>query len=184
MHETSVYPRDFVPGLPRLLGSAKAEQLEERLRNRIELARLRKETDNDLVELREAEAWLADHSRQAAPENLDPDGLAEAAGQAEQKEREAAAYFRPVIAALESALEPPNDKFTADVQQLLRDGIGVLEGWLAFYHGFHTMLARQAAERRGSAKVLHAHPVADIDHGALSREFMARFPKIRAALAK
>jgi hypothetical protein len=168
-----------------LLGSAEAEQFEERLRNRIELARLREETDNDLAELRDAEAWLAEHSQQAVPEDLDPAWLAEAARRAAEKEREAAAHFRPVIAALESVLEPPNDRFEADVQQLLRDGIGVLQGWLAFYHVFHTMLTRQAADRRGSATVLHARPVAgDIDHGALSREFMARFPKIRAALAK
>jgi hypothetical protein len=34
-------------------------------------------------------------------------------------------------------------------------------------------------------KVMRARPVkGEIDHAALSREFMARFPKIRAALAK
>jgi hypothetical protein len=82
-------------------------------------------------------------------------------------------------------LEPPDDKFEPDVQQLLRDGIEVLEGWLAFYHGFYTMLARQAAERRTSGKVLHARPIeGEVDHEALSREFMTRFPKIRAALAE
>jgi hypothetical protein len=185
MHETTLYPRDFAPRLPRSLASAEAEQLEERLRNRAELARLRNETDNDLVVLRDAEAWLAEHSQQAAPENLDPAWLAEAARQAEEKEQEAAGHFRPVVAMLERVLEPPNDKFAADVQQLLRDGIEVLEGWLAFYHGFHTMLARQAAERRGSAKVLHARPVdGDIDYEKLTRQIVGRFPKILAALAK
>jgi len=35
------------------------------------------------------------------------------------------------------------------------------------------------------AKVLHAKPTkGEVDHEALSREFMARFPKLRAALAK
>ena len=185
MHETISRPRDFAPGLLQLLGSEEAEQLDERLRNRIELARLRKEIDNDFAKLRGAEAWLAEHSRQVAPENLDPAWLAEAAKQAGEKEREATAQFRPVVAALESVLEPPNDKLAADVQQLLRDGIEVLEGWLAFYHGFHTMLARHAAERQGSAKVLYARPVAgDIDYGELSREHMARYPNIGAALAK
>jgi hypothetical protein len=34
-------------------------------------------------------------------------------------------------------------------------------------------------------EVLHARPAkGKIDHAELSREFMARFPKIRAALAK
>jgi hypothetical protein len=43
-----------------------------------------------------------------------------------------------------------------------------------------------ASERRGdSDKVLRARPVAgDIDYAKLSREFIAKFPKILAALAK
>ena len=37
----------------------------------------------------------------------------------------------------------------------------------------------------GDHKVLRAHPVdGEVDHAALSREFIARFPKLRAALAK
>lgn len=40
-------------------------------------------------------------------------------------------------------------------------------------------------EEEKQKKIRHARPVAgEIDHEALSREFMARFPKIRAALAK
>jgi len=44
----------------------------------------------------------------------------------------------------------------------------------------------QATHRRlASDEVLRARPVkGKVDHEALSREFMARFPKIRAALAK
>jgi len=168
-----------------MLGSTESRQLERRLRDRIELERLRKETDNDLTQLKVAAAWLAEHFEQPARDDLDPDWLAEAAKKAREKERQAAACFRPVLAALKGALEPPDDKFEADVQQLLRDGIEVLEGWLAFYQGFYTMLARQATERCTSRKVLHARPVkSQIDHEALSREFMARFPKLRAALAK
>jgi hypothetical protein len=168
-----------------MLGSAEFRQFESRLRGRIELGRLREEIENDLAELKGAAAWLAEHSEQPAPDDLDPDWLARAVKGAQEKERQVAAHLGPVIAALKGALEAPDDKFEADVQQLLRDGLEVLEGWLAFYQGFCTMLARQAAERCTSRKVLHARPVeGDIDHGALSREFMTRFPKIRAALAK
>ena len=130
-------------------------------------------------------AWLAKHFEQSASDDLDPDWLAEAAKRAQEKEREAAAQFRPVVAALKTALEPPDDKFEADVQKLLRDGIEVLEGWLAFYRRFYTMLARQAAERDASPKVLRAHPTnGEVDHEALTRDIVARFPKILAALAK
>jgi hypothetical protein len=41
------------------------------------------------------------------------------------------------------------------------------------------------AKPREEKKVLRAKPVkGEVDHEALSREFMARFPKLRAALAK
>ena len=46
--------------------------------------------------------------------------------------------------------------------------------------------AKPAAKKRpDEKKILRARPVkGEIDHVALSREFIARFPKIRAALAK
>jgi hypothetical protein len=46
--------------------------------------------------------------------------------------------------------------------------------------------AKPAAKQRpDEKKILRARPVkGEIDHAALSREFIARFPKILAALAK
>jgi len=179
--------RDFLPpsALLRALESTDFGQLDQRLGDRIELERLRTETERDRAELKDLAARPASHAEQTAPDNFNPDALVECARKAEEKEREAATHFNPVIAALKGALRPPHNKFEADLQQLLRDGIEVLEGWLARYHGLSEMMGRQAAEGRGFVKVLHALPVAgDIDHDALSREFMARFPKIRAALAK
>jgi hypothetical protein len=183
MHGNAALRLDFEPGLVRVLGSTDSELLERRLRDRVELEGLRKQTQDDLAELRDARSWLTEHFDLPAPD--DADWLAEAAKQAGEKEREADAHFRPVIAALKDALEPPADRFEADVQQLLRDGIEVLEGWLAFYHGFHKMLVRQAADRDASPKVLRARPVeGEVDYAGLSREHIARYPKIRAALAE
>jgi len=183
MQDAAAVRLDYMPGLLRLLGSADAKQLEGRLRDRIELERLRTQEDNDLAELKAAKAWLSEHFDLSAPD--DAYWLAEAAKQAREKVREADAHFRPVIAALKDALEPPTDRFEADVQQLLRDGIEVLEGWLAFYHGFHKMLVRQAAERDASPKVLHTRSVeGEVDYAELSREHIARYPKFRAALAE
>ncbi|HZU88683.1 MAG TPA: hypothetical protein VE993_05435 [Stellaceae bacterium] len=46
-----------------------------------------------------------------------------------------------------------------------------------------TEIPRQEEEKR--KKILRARPVADaIDHSALTREIIARFPKILAELAK
>jgi hypothetical protein len=187
MSPIAVLRRDLEPGLPQLLGSPEPAELEKRLRDRVEFERLRKQEDEDLAELREARKWLKEHSEQPAlPEDVDPEWLVETAAKVERKEREATVHFRPVIAVLKQALNPARDTFEAEVQQLLRDAIEVLEGWLAFYRGVRTMLARQAEERsKLPGVVLRARPVpGDIDHEALSREFMARFPKIRAALAK
>ena len=46
-------------------------------------------------------------------------------------------------------------------------------------------LIRFGAEQRTAGEVLRARPIAgEIDYAELSREHMARYPKIRAALAK
>lgn len=183
MHATAALREDFAPGLPQMLGSIEPGQLQRKLRDRIELERLRGQTDKDLAELKDAAAYLAEHYEQPAPD--DGAWLPEAARKAQEREREATTHFLPVIAALKGALEPPNDTFEAEVQQLLRDSIEVLQGWLAFYRGFGAMLARQATEWRISYEVLRARPVErDIDHEALTREVIRRFPKILAALAK
>jgi hypothetical protein len=185
MQGTVVLRRDFEPGLPRALGFTDSEQLDTKLRDRVELERLREQTDADLTELRAAQAWLAEHLKEPAPDDLDPDWLAKAAEQAQEKEREAKTHYPPVIAALKDALNPPRDRFEADVQQLLRDGIEALEGWLAFYRGFATMLAREAAERPSSGEILRARPIeGEVDYAELSREHLARYPKIRAALVE
>jgi hypothetical protein len=185
MSRISVLRRDFEPGLPQLLGYPEPEELEKRLRDRIEFEKLRKQENSDLAELKEALRWLEEHWEQAAPEDVDPAWLVEAAAKAEQKEREATARFRPVIAVLKEAAKPPSGIFEADVHQLLRDGIGVLEGWLIFYQRFRTVLAKHAGGRRKLAGVLRARPVeGQIDYSQLSQEHIARYPKIRAALAK
>jgi len=186
MHGTAALRRDFVPasGLLQVLGSTGFGQLDTRLRDRIELERLRKQTDDDLAELKDAVAWLARHCEQPASDDVDLDWITQAAEGAQEKRREAAAHFRPVIAALRGELGTPHDRFEAEAQQLLRDGIEVLEGWLAFYHGLYAMLARQAEELR-SCKVPHARPIrGEIDYAELSREHIAKYPKIRAALAE
>ena len=116
MRGTAALRPDFEPSLLRVLNSSELKQLDRRLRDRIELERFRKETQNDLVELKDAMAWLAELFDRSAPDDLDPDWLTEVARQAQEKERQAEAQFRPVIAALKGALAPSDDEFEADVQ--------------------------------------------------------------------
>jgi hypothetical protein len=99
-----------------VLGSTEAEQLQGRLRDRISLTRIREETADALRELRASEARLTEQGHGPAPDDLDYDWLVGKTVQAQEKEREAAAHFRPVIAVLRSALKMPDDRFEAEAQ--------------------------------------------------------------------
>ena len=58
-------------------------------------------------------------------------------------------------------------------------------GYAAGYQNLRARLIRFDAERRTAGDVLRARPIeGEIDYAKLSREHMARYPKIRAALAK
>jgi hypothetical protein len=67
MRGTAALRPDFEPSLLRMLNSSELKQLDRRLRDRIELERLRKETQNDLVELKDAMAWLAELFDRSGP---------------------------------------------------------------------------------------------------------------------
>ena len=72
-----------------------------------------------------------------------------------------------------------------DVRRARQESIRIVEGWLALYWDIREKLLRLAAERRPAEVVLRARPVeGEIDYAKLSREHIAQYPKIRAALAK
>lgn len=58
--------------------------------------------------------------------------------------------------------------------------------WLMIYQSLRERLLKLASERQGdTGGVLRARPIeGDIDYAELSRQHIARYPKIRAALAK
>ena len=66
--------RNYLPSsaLLEALESADFGQLDQRLRDRIELERLRNETEKDRAELKDLAARLASHAEQPAPDDLDP----------------------------------------------------------------------------------------------------------------
>jgi hypothetical protein len=79
MRGAAVLVRDFLPP-SALLGALEFTdfgQLDQRLRDRIELERLRKETETNRAELKDLAARLASHAEQPAPDDFDPDTLAE-----------------------------------------------------------------------------------------------------------
>ena len=97
----------------------------------------------------------------------------------------AAEKLYPQIDALRQKLEAPHGHMSEEARQALQQSIEVAEAWLALYREFQKKLLKLAAKRRPADAVLRARPVkGDIDHDALTREVIARFPKILAALAE
>jgi hypothetical protein len=100
-------------------------------------------------------------------------------------ERTAAEKLYPQLDALQRTLSAPGNEMPLEVRRTREKSIEVAEGWLALYSDIRGRLLKWAEERRPADAVLRAKPVqGEVDHEALSREFIARFPKLRAALAK
>lgn len=99
--------------------------------------------------------------------------------------RIAAEKLRPQIDALLLKLSASPASMSPELWQARRGSVEVAEAWLMLYHEFREKLLKLAAERRPTDAVLQVRPVKDeIDYAELSREHIARYPKIRAALAE
>jgi hypothetical protein len=73
-----------------------------------------------------------------------------------------------------------------DALLCLQESVDITAKWMEIHEKLTKNILEIAEKRRVSAaKALRARPLqGEVDHDALSREFMARFPKLRAALAK
>jgi hypothetical protein len=97
----------------------------------------------------------------------------------------AAEKFYPQIDGLRQKLAASAHDMSPEIRRARQESVQIAKGWLALYRDLHDKLLKLAAERRPDSVVLRTRPVEEkIDHAELSREFMERFPKIRAALAK
>jgi hypothetical protein len=162
------------------------ERFQETLREHAILRNLVAHARQDRADLEQAQAWLKEHFDLPAPTDIEVGWYAQAVSDAIAKEREAERAFKPVIEALKSVSVEPQEDFDEEIQGLLRDGIFVMEGWLTHLHRLHEMLARQLVERReATGRMLRAKPAkGEVDWDELSREHIARYPKIRARLAE
>ena len=118
------------------------------------------------------------------PHNIE--ALDQAVDFARRRDEAARETLHPRIATLKQKQDALRGAGDAEVHQLVTDSIAIAEACLSRTQAWHIKLLGLAAERRrDSTEVLRARPrVGEIDHSALSREFMARFQKIRGALAK
>jgi acyl carrier protein phosphodiesterase len=112
---------------------------------------------------------------------LPVEGLAMLADRIGEGEAGARELLYPWMDALRQTMSVPSDEGRRYIRELLE----ISEAWLTLYRETRDKLLQLAAERRPADRILRARPVkGDIDHEALSREFIERFPKIRAALAE
>jgi hypothetical protein len=138
-----------------------------------------------LVALESRRAELNTLYERAVASNTGWQEISQLAAMIGQWERAAAEKLCPQIDTLRRRLASPGKDIPLEARQALQESIKVAEGWLALYCDIREKLLRLAAERRPAGEVLRAKPVqGEVDHEALSREFIARFPKLRAALAK
>jgi hypothetical protein len=145
------------------------------------LARLRRRVE-------ENRASLCEHTRSfnemcdQAGRKLPSEGLVQLAGRVHESEKGATEQLAPWIQALQQALEWPSQEGRRYIEELIE----ISAAWLTVYRDARTRLLTLASERQiSNGGILRAKPVAgDIDYAELSREHIARYPKIRAALAE
>ena len=112
--------------------------------------------------------------------------LAEIAALVEEKERSDESRLRPSIEKIETTLANKTEEMNNDVILILGVVLLLFCGWLSLHRDVREGLLRFARERHDkSPQALHAKSAKDkVDWGELSREHIARYPKIRARLAE
>lgn len=99
--------------------------------------------------------------------------------------RAAAELLQPAIDKLRAMLASPVVLRSREGQRLYQNALDIALAWLALYENLAERLLQSAAKRSAGGKLLRARPVGgEIDHAGLTREIIARFPKILAELAR
>lgn len=105
-----------------------------------------------------------------------------------ERQRAVLEQINPIIEALQQTLRaysgrPDPEPEVLELAQAIFD---LAIGWLSPYQKSCAKLLELAAKKEAASRdMVRARPVkGEIDYGELSREHMARYPKIRAALAE
>jgi|ERR1700733_2553691 hypothetical protein len=103
-----------------------------------------------------------------------------------ERQRAALERLYPLLEDIQRQLATLGEQVDPELLALNKDTIDFIFGWLTPYQKLSGQLLDLASARRSeAAKILRAKPMkGEVDHDALSREFMTRYPKLRAALAK
>jgi hypothetical protein len=112
--------------------------------------------------------------------------LVELAKRALEQKRVDGEWLYPAIERLRQRRSETNAGHDAAIRHAIEEMLDVFVSWLALFQDLHNKLLILADRRPvASGDILRARPVVgDIDHETLTREIVARFPRILAALAK
>jgi hypothetical protein len=148
--------------------------------------KLRDQRDKGRASLKEQHDNFNKLLEEVARNDADPTQLEHIAEVVLRDERAATERLRPRLETLQEKLSKEGHRLDPEIREYFRENLDVAAGWLELYKTLRTkLLALSAARKRGPENILRAHPVAEaIDHEAVTREIIARFPKILAALAK
>ena len=137
---------------------------------------------------------VADERCRAALEELYQQTSAGAIGAAEAEEtpltvrtNESAAVemLHRCVTSLQGYLLDTSPVDDPEAHRLLRKAVNTVTGYVAGYQNLRDQLIKFDAECASNRGVLHARPVkGKVDYAELSREHIARYPKIRARLAE
>jgi len=102
-----------------------------------------------------------------------------------EKRHSAAETLMPGIEQLRQKLAVRVERLGPEMQPF-QESVDIAVDWLALYDGLYRRLLKLAAARQTDDRgVLRSRPVeGEVDHEALIREIIERFPKILAALAE
>jgi hypothetical protein len=175
-------PSDFLPGSALIDALCAETGPVERLRR---LAQLGRGVKKGRTFLREQADNLDQLYQEIAQGNADAEDLDRIAEVVVEKQRAAAERLSPGIETLRQTLAARGDRLDPEIRQPLEESVDIAVGWLALYDGLYRRLLKLASERRIAARVRRARPIAgEVDYAEMTREIVARFPKILAALAK
>jgi hypothetical protein len=148
-------------------------------------ARLRNQQSKGLAALEQYARQLDGLYEDIACSGHNADWLNDAADIVRRSEESQRERLRPGIEALKQKLATHGAPCDAEAHGLIAESIAVGEAWLSLPAALHKKLLRLAAERRPAGEILRARPVeGEVDYAELSREHIARYPKIRAGLAE
>jgi hypothetical protein len=176
-------PPDFLPDLA-LIDALYAATAPVEWQQR--LAQLRLRVAKGRAFLREQADNLDQLYEEIAKGNGDADYLKQVGDVVLEKRRAAAERLSPGIEMLRQKLAARGGRLDPEIRQLFEESVGIAVGWLTLSDGLYARLLKLASERRVAlGEILRARPIeGEVDYAGLTRDTIARFPKILAALAK